>query len=350
MRNLFAIAMLLVGASALKALTIDTVVVGNPGNSAQSSGNRSHSFGGGDGRGSVPYSYRISTFEVTNTQYVEFLNAVDPTGANALGLYSSSMQTDQRGGIRFTAAAPAGSKYSTKLNFDDKPVNFVTYYDAARFANWLTNGQGSGDTEDGAYTITAAAIATNSLVRNDFDPLLGNTATEDRWVLPNADEWFKAAFYNPTSGTYSLYGTNSNVDPTVATASATGDISNPGANVANYNNGATWNSIPGNVTTVGSAGPTSTSGYGAYDMAGNVWEWTEQNFFTSLKVIRGGALGTAASSMRSSTSSASSPTDFGGVIGIRLVQLSAVPEVSYAIFGVLLGLGSLSRRFARRGR
>ena len=38
----------------------------------------------------------------------------------------------------------------------DRPVNYVSFWDAARFANWLHNGQptgaqGAGTTEDGAY-------------------------------------------------------------------------------------------------------------------------------------------------------------------------------------------------------
>ena len=43
--------------------------------------------------------------------------------------------------------------------------------------------------------------------------------------------------------------------PTIATANAVGDISNPGANVANYNFGADWNGQNGNVTTVGTQAP-----------------------------------------------------------------------------------------------
>ena len=35
----------------------------------------------------------------------------------------------------------------------DHPVNFETWYDTIRFANWLNNGQDSGDTETGAYTL-----------------------------------------------------------------------------------------------------------------------------------------------------------------------------------------------------
>ena len=54
-----------------------------------------------------------------------------------------------------------------------------------------------------------------------------------------------------------------------------GNISNPGANVANYFNGADWNALDGNVTTVGSAGPLSYSFYGTADQGGNVSEWNE---------------------------------------------------------------------------
>lgn len=46
-------------------------------------------------------------------------------------------------------------------------------------------------------------------------------------------------------------------------------------NVINYANGAVWNGVTGNLTTVGSAGPMSASFYGTYDQGGNVTEWTE---------------------------------------------------------------------------
>lgn len=124
------------------AITIDTVAVGNPGNAGevQSQGKF----------GAVAYDYRIGEYEVTNAQYAEFLNfkaASDPWA-----LYNASMGSDPRGGI--TRSGSAGSyMYTTKTNMGDKPVNYVTWYDAIRFANWLHNGQGSGDTETGAYTL-----------------------------------------------------------------------------------------------------------------------------------------------------------------------------------------------------
>ena len=39
---------------------------------------------------------------------------------------------------------------------------FVNWYDSVRFANWLSNGQGGGDTETGSYTLVGGGpVPTN---------------------------------------------------------------------------------------------------------------------------------------------------------------------------------------------
>ena len=88
---------------------------------------------------------------MTNAQYAEFLNAKAAT--DPLGLYNTSMGSDATfGGI--TRSGVSGSyTYTAKLGFENKPVIYVSFYDALRFSNWLNNGQGSGDTETGAYTL-----------------------------------------------------------------------------------------------------------------------------------------------------------------------------------------------------
>src|SRR4051812_17756638 len=153
------------------AVTIETVPVGNIGNAPD------QDYGSG-GYGAVGYPYRIGTYEVTNSQYAEFLNAKDGTGANLLELYSSSMTSSVRGGINFASGNANGLKYSAKTNMGNKPVNFVSFYDAIRFANWLNNGQGSSDSETGAYTLADG----ESVTRN-----AGAT-----WFLPSENEWYKA--------------------------------------------------------------------------------------------------------------------------------------------------------------
>ncbi|MDX2116146.1 MAG: hypothetical protein SFZ24_11095 [Planctomycetota bacterium] len=50
--------------------------------------------------------------------------------------------------------APGSYTYSTVNGRENNPVNYVSFWDATRCANWLHNGQGAGDTETGAYTLT----------------------------------------------------------------------------------------------------------------------------------------------------------------------------------------------------
>ena len=250
-------------------LSIDWVVVANAGNPADPTTNF----------GAVAYDYRIAATEVTNAQYASFLNAVAASDPN--NLYSPNMNNEVTGGI--TRSGSSGNfSYTVKPNMANKPVNYVSWFDAARFCNWLTNGQGSASTETGVYTFTG----TNSISSINRD--LSNPR---QVFIPTENEWYKAAYHQPSSqggdnDNYWLYATQSNAAPTIATATNTGDIANPGPGVANYARGADWNGENGNVTTVASAN--NTSFYGAFDMNGNVNEWNEALIEGSERGYRGG--------------------------------------------------------------
>ncbi len=276
------------------AITIPTVTVGNPGNALDSTG-----------FGAVSYSYNIGTTEVTNAQYAAFLN--EKAKSDPLFLYNTNMGFNDRGGI--TRSGTDGSySYVVRNNMSNKPVNYVSWFDAIRFANWLNNGQGAGDTESGAYTILGGTFNPSngtSIIRNP-----GAT-----WFLTSEDEWYKAAYHQPAvqggdSDNYWDYPTATNSVPTIALANLVGDISNPGPNVANYNQGADWNGLDGNVTTVGSAGLLSNSFYGTSDQGGNVSEWTErQSTITATsRSSRGGAFNFVASGMQATNEATSSAT------------------------------------------
>jgi hypothetical protein len=76
---------------AFAVLTMDYVFVGHAGNAADSTG-----------YGAVAYAYQIGKYEVTNAQYTEFLNAVNPTGSGTDGIgpnriYNTSMGNDDQG-------------------------------------------------------------------------------------------------------------------------------------------------------------------------------------------------------------------------------------------------------------
>ena len=83
-------------------------------------------------------------------------------------------------------------------------MNFVSWYSAIRFANWMNNGQGSGNTETGSYTLLGGTPT----------PSNGNNITRNSGamvVIPSKNEWYKAAYYNPNQRTYNLYPTSSNM-------------------------------------------------------------------------------------------------------------------------------------------
>ena len=102
--------------------------------------------------GSVSYTYDIGEYDVTQSQYVTFLNAVDPTGANPLGLYDS-IAKDMEYGIVFNPNGENGSMYSVRNGYSNMPIVDETYWDAIRFVNWMNNGEGNASTETGAYTL-----------------------------------------------------------------------------------------------------------------------------------------------------------------------------------------------------
>ena len=134
------------------AVTIDWVTVGDPNNDADTAPS---------GYGAVSDSFQIMKYEFTNSQYAAFLNAVDPNGTNPYSVWSASMDSDARGGISQNLGGPVGGRYAVKPNMGDKPVNYVSWFDAARVANWLQNGQGSGSTETGAYTLVGVCAQHN---------------------------------------------------------------------------------------------------------------------------------------------------------------------------------------------
>lgn len=335
-------------------VVIDLVTVGNAGNApdkAYASANNPNLLQ----LGAVDYEFQIGRTEVTNAQYVEFLNA--KAKSDPLLLYDTRMGTEASGGI--TRSGDDGNyTYEVKPNFANKPINYVNCYDAYRFVNWLQNGQGDGDTETGAYTLGpynpgGYPVDAGTIVRNPGA----------QWFIPNENEWYKAAYYDPRSAAeggpagddhYWYFATRSDALPTAALADEFGNISNPGANVVNYELNADWNGQDGNVTTVGSAGPLSESYYGTSDQGGNVWEWVDTQYGDQGwgRGLRGGAYhinpynGAASERNIAQIATGSYPT-----IGFRVAAAAvAVPEPSslalagIGLIGALLGW---SRR--RRG-
>lgn len=147
-------------------ITMDFVNIGNAGNAADDTT-----------YGAVGYDYRIGKYEVTADQWNAVI-AADPDVGNA---------------PYWAGSQPAGG---------------ISWYEAARFCNWLT----TGDANSGVYNTSTWAIMDHQLAAQTFGRA---------YFLPTQDEWYKAAYYDPNkngpgNGGYWDYPTqpaSSNVPP-----------------------------------------------------------------------------------------------------------------------------------------
>jgi len=279
---------------------MEFVTIGNAGNAADTTGIPNPA-------GAVGYEYGIGKFEVSEDMITKF---------NA----SQSLQI-----TKDTLGAA-------------KPATSVSWNEAARFVNWLNTSTGGS----AAYKFTTLGVndnialwtASDTLDYEATNPYRSKRAT---YVLPSFNEWYKAAYYNPTNSTYYDFPNGRNTAPT-AVASGTAD------NTAVYNG----QSGPADVDQAGGLSP-----YGVMGLGGNVREWDESSSDllnssdSSNRGVRGSRWGDADSSnLSSSVRGSRSPSVEVNNTGFRVASLSssgppAVPEPSMMVIGTLFGLGGL---------
>jgi sulfatase modifying factor 1 len=337
-----AVVMLAAGA-VQAAITIDTVPVGNLGNTAELSGGGAGGYGPDRFCGAVAYSYNIGKYEVTAGQYTAFLSAVAQT--DTYGLYNTGMSNTIYGsGIARSGGGTVGNPYTYTVdaNFVNRPVNYVSWGDSARFTNWLTNGQGNGSTETGAYSLNGAvsdaalmAVAVPSAAQR----ATWSNGAKPYFLLTSEDEWYKAAYYKGggTNAGYWDYPTSSDTAPGQDMADASG-------NNANYYTAPYAFPIDsGKYTTVAGEFQNSDSPYGTFDQGGNVWEWNEAVFGSS-RGLRGGSFSSNDYYLRAASRDNNSPTYEGSSLGFRVAEVPEPATMS------LLALGGLALVARRRGR
>jgi formylglycine-generating enzyme required for sulfatase activity len=313
--------------SASAVVSIDYVSVGYAGNAADTADGDPSTLGV-QRYGAVAYEYKIGKNETTIGQYAEFLNAVAKSDPYAL--YSTSMTTSTINGI--SRSGSSGSYiYTVNPGSANKPITYVSWFDAARFCNWLHNGQGSGSTEMGAYTLNGAVSG-----------IYMKNPNATVWI-PSEDEWYKAAYYDATkggAGGYWPYPTQSN---------SLGGNTIGNANSANYYDGdyvgSGSSSFPTSnvLTNVGAYGSNSDSFFGTNDQSGNVIEWNDAVRPGSSRGLRGGSWGYnyGGSTFATSGRGFYDPSLQNNAIGFRV---ASVPEPSCMVLTLLASGLFVTRR------
>jgi hypothetical protein len=186
--------------------------------------------------------------------------------------------------------------------------------------------QDPSTTEDGSYALYGA---------NDEATLLAVSRTPNaRYVIPNVNEWYKAAYHknDGITGNYWDYSTVTDTMPSNL-------LSEPDSgNTANFFDGDMTIGIPYYRTEVGEF-ENSGSAYGTFDQGGNVWELIEDRLPSSA-LVQGGYYAHPSQYLLAGEYG-TVPSDQGGYgIGFRIAD---VPEPSsIALF--LAGAIVLTRR------
>ena len=278
----------IIGAACLSALFllapattagIELITIGNAGNAADTiSYSKNY--------GAVDYTYQIGKYEVSIAEMTESgVGSGDENWWNDGGLFNDNTETRNYG-----VTAPA--------------VN-VTWFEAAKFCNWLT----SGNATNGAYQFDGAGELTG------VNRAAALVAYGTVYALPTEDEWYKAAYFKHDASGYSLYANGSGTGPVASMES-------------NYSTNKAFK-----------VGVTAVEQNGTYDMMGNVFEWMESSSDGNLnnmwenRVQRGGSydVGTNTYLRSSSRVNDASPDVDDPTIGFRVVVVTqaAPPSVPY---------------------
>ena len=305
-------------------INMEFVTIGNPNNTADTTGTPNPA-------GRVTYTYDIGKFEVSRDMITKF---------NA----SQSLQISLEDMTSFGG------------NGANKPATGISWNEAAHFVNWLNTSTGN----QAAYKFAPGSGANDNIslwtsgdagydVNNKYRNSLA------KYFLPSYNEWYKAAYYNPTNSTYYDYANGSNTAPS---AVASGNLNDTAVYRQSFGQG------PADVNLAGGLSP-----YGVMGLGGNVYEWEESSgdlansSGSSSRGYRGGFWDSFFSSNLSSSSRfVNVPSGEVNVIGFRVASLSssappppppppppAVPEPSTLVIGTLFGLGGLlaKRRMKR---
>ena len=150
------------------------------------------------------------------------------------------------------------------------------------------------------------------------------------YVLPSVDEWYKAAYYDPTNGLYYDYPTGSNMRA----------------------DGRRWRALRPGTAVYAQSGPADImlagglSPYGTMGQGGNVEQWEETDYDgvnngSSCCEFRGGFWASVAINLSNLARGGSTPNSENSNFGFRIASVTVAPEPSTLLLGAMTGLALL---------
>jgi hypothetical protein len=183
--------------------------VGNPGNPAAQPSARfpllDHSVG------QVDYSYRLTETEITNTQWIEFVDTYSrlhpvPEVINDPGFAGRDVYRGSDDPTNFDWHAGPQAENAAAV---------VGWFYAARYCNWLCNGK-----INAMWAFESGAYDMSTFHRQPNGTWIGQTvhSAEASYWIPSNDEWVKGMYWDPNklgqgSGDYWFYPTSSDTLP-----------------------------------------------------------------------------------------------------------------------------------------
>jgi formylglycine-generating enzyme required for sulfatase activity len=303
--------------------------------------------GGSDERPVHPVtvdSFWMGRYEITNGQYCDYLNFVISQGlitvtsgvVYQVGSGTSYPYCDTSTSSSFSQIAYSGGVFTVRTksgrDMSNDPVVMVTWYGAAGYCNWRSEQEGrelgydlstwNCDFSKKGYRLATEAeweyAARGGLVGRRFpwgDEIYHTQANYDSQASYSYDK-------GPTRGYHPLW--NDGVPPYTAPVGFFDGT-------MKYKTEYQW---PGSATSYQTT--SGANNYGLYDMAGNVWEWSNDwyssTYYSSSptnnptgpttatsRVFRGGAWSLNANYCRVADRNSGNPTTRGHDVGFRLV-------------------------------
>jgi len=277
--------------SGASQFSINFVTIGNPGNAADETG-----------FGSVAYTYNLGKYEISR----DLINKANEAG----GLGITLADLTNLGG-----------------NGGSRPATGISWYEAAKFVNYLNTSQNKQVAYkfdgNGNFDLWGAGQYSGS---NQF------RHKDAYYFLPNVDEWYKGAYYDPNKAGGAGYWNF----PTSSDNRPTPTVSGTLLNTAVW--GHYWEQGPADVTDAGGV-----SAYGTTAQGGNVWEWNENAFDLSndssgeIRELRGGSWDNSSDPMGNSFRSSYDPAGmYYDTAGFRIASVPEPSSLSLLLAGGLV--------------